>query len=105
MKRKSGSIFSTVNCALAARNSIVSASLSEYTFKYIGEIDKLKDEKFSTAVQTGELNQLQEQLTDIELKKIKDKVEDIWWDVKDFTLADIKAWWLVAAVVIWYLVW
>ena len=39
------------------------------------------------------------------MKWLKDKIVDIWWDVKDFTLADIKAWWLVAAVVVWYLVW
>ena len=36
---------------------------------------------------------------------LKDKISDIWWDVKEFTLADIKAWWLVAAIVIWYIVW
>ena len=41
----------------------------------------------------------------IMIKKIKDKIEGIWWDVKGFTLADIKAWWLVAAIVVWYLVW
>ena len=35
----------------------------------------------------------------------KDKISDIWWDVKEFPLADIKAWWLVAAIVIWYIVW
>ena len=51
------------------------AEIRKFIAKLQSEIDELKDEKYSTAVQTGELNQLQEQLTDIELKKTKDKDE------------------------------
>ena len=54
----------------------------------MGEIDELKDEKFSTAIQTGELNQLQEQLTDIELKKIKDKEEKNYIDTARTLMQD-----------------
>ncbi len=62
--------------------------ITKYVDKIIGEIDELKDEKYSTAVQTGELNQLQEQLTDIELKKIKDKEEKNYIDTARTLMQD-----------------
>jgi len=62
--------------------------ITKYVDKIIGEIDELKDEKYSTAVQTGELNQLQEQLTDIELKKIKDKEEKNYIDTARALMQD-----------------
>ena len=48
----------------------------------------MKDEKYSTAVQTGELNQLPEQFTDIELKKIKDKEEKNYIDTARALMQD-----------------
>jgi len=62
--------------------------ITKYVDKIIGEIDELKDEKLSTATQTGELNQLQEQLTDIELKKIKDKEEKNYIDTARALMQD-----------------
>jgi len=54
--------------------------ITKYVDKIIAEIEELKNEKLSTATQTGELNQLQEQLTETELKKQKDKNEKIYID-------------------------
>ena len=62
--------------------------ITKYVDKIIGEIDELKDEKLSTATQTGELNQLQEQLTETELKKQKDKNEKIYIDTARHLMQD-----------------
>jgi len=52
------------------------------------EIEELSDEKESTAVQTGELNQLQEQLTETEIKKQKDKDHKIYIDTARYLMQD-----------------
>jgi DNA repair exonuclease SbcCD ATPase subunit len=62
--------------------------ITKYVDKIIGEIDELKDEKLSTATQIGELNQLQEQLTETELKKQKDKNEKIYIDTARHLMQD-----------------
>ena len=62
--------------------------ITKYVDKIMGEIDELKDEKLSTATQTGELNQLQEQLTETELKKIKDKEEKNYIDTARALMQD-----------------
>ncbi len=45
--------------------------IEKYKIKIQQEIDDLSDEKFSTGVATGELNQLQEQLTDAGKRQVK----------------------------------
>ena len=62
--------------------------ITKYVDKIIAEIEELKNEKLSTATQTGELNQLQEQLTDTELKKQKDKNEKIYIDTARHLMQD-----------------
>ena len=62
--------------------------ITKYVDKIIGEIDELKDEKLSTVTQIGELNQLQEQLTETELKKQKDKNEKIYIDTARHLMQD-----------------
>ena len=62
--------------------------ITKYVDKIIGEIDELKNEKLSTATQTGELNQLQEQLTETELKKQKDKDEKVYIDTARTLMQD-----------------
>ena len=52
------------------------------------EIDDLSDETQSTAVQTGELNQLQEQLTEADIKKVKDKEVKIYIDTARYLMQD-----------------
>ena len=44
----------------------ITEEIQKYKSKIQTEIDSLSDEKFSTGVATGELNQLQEQLVDAE---------------------------------------
>ena len=51
------------------------SEIQKYKNKIQKEIDDLSDEKFSTGVATGELNQLQEQLVDAEKNKLKHKEE------------------------------
>ena len=62
--------------------------ITKYVDKIIGEIEELKNEKLSTATQTGELNQLQKQLTETELKKQKDKNEKIYIDTARHLMQD-----------------
>ena len=52
------------------------------------EIDDLSDETQSTAVQTGELNQLQEQLTEADIKKVKDKEVKVYIDTARYLMQD-----------------
>ena len=47
------------------------SEIEKYKSKIQKEIDDLSDEKFSTGVATGELNQLQEQLTEAGKNKLK----------------------------------
>ena len=64
------------------------SEIRKYKNKIHQEITDLSDEKLSTATQTGELNQLQEQLTETELKKQKDKDEKIYIDTARTLMQD-----------------
>ena len=52
------------------------------------EIDELSDEKFTTGVATGELNQLQEQLVEAEKDKLKHKEEKTYIDTARHLMQD-----------------
>jgi DNA repair exonuclease SbcCD ATPase subunit len=56
--------------------------------KIQNEIDSLSNENQSTAVQTGELNQLQEQLTDLEKDKLSQKEEMVYIDTARHLMQD-----------------
>jgi len=56
--------------------------------KIQNEIDSLSNENQSTAVQTGELNQLQEQLTGLEKDKISQKEEMVYIDTARHLMQD-----------------
>ena len=64
------------------------SEIQKYKNKIHQEITDLSDEKLSTATQTGELNQLQEQLTETELKKQKDKDEKVYIDTARTLMQD-----------------
>ena len=56
--------------------------------KIQNEIDSLSNENQSTAVQTGELNQLQEQLTGLEKDKLSQKEEMVYIDTARHLMQD-----------------
>jgi len=62
--------------------------IEKYKTKIQEEIDNLSDEKFSTGVATGELNQLQEQLTDAGKDKLKHKEEKLYIDTARHLMQD-----------------
>ena len=62
--------------------------IQKYKSKIQKEIDDLSDEKFSTGVATGELNQLQEQLVDAEKNKLKQKEEKLYIDTARHLMQD-----------------
>ena len=62
--------------------------IQKYKSKIQKEIDDLSDEKFSTGVATGELNQLQEQLVDAEKDKLKQKEEKLYIDTARHLMQD-----------------
>jgi len=66
-------------------------SISEIN-KYIvvkeKEIDELSDDKFTTGVATGQLEQLQEQLTEADVVKVKYKEEKSYLDTARFLMQD-----------------
>ena len=62
--------------------------IKKYKSKIQKEIDDLSDEKFSTGVATGELNQLQEQLVDAEKDKLKQKEEKLYIDTARHLMQD-----------------
>ena len=62
--------------------------IEKYKAKIQQEIDDLSDEKFSTGVATGELNQLQEQLTDAGKDKLKHKEEKLYIDTARHLMQD-----------------
>ena len=64
------------------------SEIQKYKNKIQKEIDDLSDEKFSTGVATGELNQLQEQLVDAEKDKIKHKEEKLYIDTARHLMQD-----------------
>ena len=62
--------------------------IDKYKSKIQKEIDDLSDEKFSTGVATGELNQLQEQLTEAGKNKLKHKEEKIYIETARHLMQD-----------------
>ena len=64
------------------------SEIEKYKTRIQKEIDDLSDEKFSTGVATGELNQLQEQLVDAEKNKIKHKEEKLYIDTARHLMQD-----------------
>jgi len=64
------------------------SEIEKYKTRIQKEIDDLSDEKFSTGVATGELNQLQEQLVDAEKNKLKHKEEKVYIDTARHLMQD-----------------
>ena len=64
------------------------SEIGKYKSKIQKEIDDLSDEKFSTGVATGELNQLQEQLVEAEKDKLKHKEEKLYIDTARHLMQD-----------------
>ena len=64
------------------------SEIEKYKSKIQKEIDDLSDEKFSTGVATGELNQLQEQLTEAGINKLKHKEEKVYIDTARHLMQD-----------------
>ena len=64
------------------------SEIDKYKSKIQKEIDDLSDEKFSTGVATGELNQLQEQLTEAGINKLKHKEEKVYIDTARHLMQD-----------------
>ena len=64
------------------------SEIEKYKSKIQKEIDDLSDEKFSTGVATGELNQLQEQLTEAGKDKLKHKEEKVYIDTARHLMQD-----------------
>ena len=62
--------------------------IEKYKTRIQKEIDELSDEKFSTGVATGELNQLQEQLVEAEQTKLKEKEEKLYIDTARHLMQD-----------------
>jgi len=62
--------------------------IEKYKAKIQEEILELSDEKFSTGVATGELNQLQEQLTEAGKDKLKHKEEKLYIDTARHLMQD-----------------
>ena len=64
------------------------SEIHKYKSKIQKEIDDLSEEKFSTGVATGELNQLQEQLTEAGINKLKHKEEKVYIDTARHLMQD-----------------
>jgi DNA repair exonuclease SbcCD ATPase subunit len=64
------------------------SEIHKYKSKIQKEIDDLSEEKFSTGVATGELNQLQEQLTEAGKNKLKHKEEKVYIDTARHLMQD-----------------
>jgi len=64
------------------------SEIEKYKSKMQQEIDDLSDEKFSTGVATGELNQLQEQLTEAGKEKLIHKEEKVYIDTARHLMQD-----------------
>ena len=73
---------------LISRYETSIAEIEKYKTRIQKEINELSDEKFSTGVATGELNQLQEQLVDAEKDKIKQKEEKLYIDTARHLMQD-----------------
>jgi DNA repair exonuclease SbcCD ATPase subunit len=73
---------------LISRYETSISEIEKYKTRIQKEIDELSDEKFSTGVATGELNQLQEQLVEAEKDKLKQKEEKLYIDTARHLMQD-----------------
>ena len=73
---------------LISRYETSISEIEKYKKRIQEEIDNLSDEKFSTGVATGELNQLQEQLVEAEKIKLKEKEEKLYIDTARHLMQD-----------------
>ena len=62
--------------------------IKKQTIRLGQEIEELQDEKVSTAEQTGELNQLQERITELEKDKLNQKSEMVYIDTARHLMQD-----------------
>ena len=64
------------------------SEIKKYIVAKENEIDELSDDKFTTGVATGQLEQLQEQLTEADVVKVKYKEEKSYLDTARFLMQD-----------------
>jgi len=64
------------------------SEIKKYITSKQGEIDELSDDKFTTGVATGQLTELQEQLTEAESAKVKQKDEKNYLDTARYLMQD-----------------
>jgi len=64
------------------------SEIKKYITSKQGEIDELSDDKFTTGVATGQLTQLQEQLTEADITKVKYKEEKSYLDTARYLMQD-----------------
>jgi len=64
------------------------AEINKYMDNIQSEIDELSDDKFSTGIATGQLAELQEQLTTVESAKVKYKDEKTYLDTARYLMQD-----------------
>jgi DNA repair exonuclease SbcCD ATPase subunit len=64
------------------------SEINKYIIDKQNEIDELSDDKFTTGVATGQLTELQEQLTEAESTKVKQKEHKIYLDTARYLMQD-----------------
>jgi DNA repair exonuclease SbcCD ATPase subunit len=64
------------------------SEIKKYMVNKEHEIDELSDDKFTTGVATGQLEELQEQLTEAETAKIKQKEQKTYLDTARYLMQD-----------------
>ena len=64
------------------------SEINKYVVDKQNEIDELSDDKFTTGVATGQLTELQEQLTEAESTKIKQKEHKTYLDTARYLMQD-----------------
>ena len=64
------------------------SEIKKYMINKEHEIDELSDDKFTTGVATGQLEELQEQLTEAETAKIKQKEQKTYLDTARYLMQD-----------------
>ena len=64
------------------------SEIKKYMANKQNEVDELEDDKFTTGVATGKLEELQEQLTDAESAKVKQKEHMVYLDTARYLMQD-----------------
>ena len=64
------------------------SEINKYIIDKQNEIDELSDDKFTTGVATGQLTELQEQLTEAESTKVKQKEHKTYLDTARYLMQD-----------------